>query len=203
MSPCKKHLTCLQHLLLIRCQIYMKPPGLYKLILCIHHNPIYNYSFNLMFLRVHIILFQILASLLPFLTLSFTTFNPISPPHSTRRLSLKRILLCILPYHIIPCICLNRILSCVQLSFLMSILSYKSFSCTITLLTMWFTLDNQIQLKFFLYAFVLLRLPLLHPASMTILLEDSLITPLCVLELYPKVIPLTFSLHLTISLMTI
>ena len=61
---------------------------------------------------------------------------------------------------------------------------------------MWFTLNNQIQLKFFLYAFVLLRLPLLHPASMTIILEDSLIIPLCVFELYPKVIPLTFSLHL-------
>ena len=158
----------------------MKPPSLYKLILCVQHIPTYK-LFNHHNVPMRSLNFLLRFQLHYFLPL-LSAILPLNP-------FLHRVLLGVndsnaqyyafVPYHIIPCVCLNRILSCVQLSFLMSTLNYKSFSSSSSLcLSLAFTFTSSC---------VHDHLPIL---------EHSSTIPLCVLELIPKVIHLTFSLHL-------
>ena len=102
--------------------------------------------------------------LLPFTTLGFTTFIPFLLYLSVQILNAY--------YYALQLNIIHKFLSHL---YAFNSLFLHSFTATFpplyncTLLTMWFTFDYHIQLTFFLPAFTLLHLPLLHSAFMTFL----------------------------------
>jgi len=139
------------------------------------------------------ILLPDLTSLFPFTTLSFTTFISISPSHSSRCTNSKCILLCVSTYHKISYIYLNRILQAFNSLFLYSFLatnpSFVQLYPSDNVVYPWLPHPTQVlSLCVYPLAFIFTssrvhdHLPL-----------SPLVFPLCVLESYTKVIPLTIS----------
>ena len=123
----------------------------YRLTLCVRYVPIYNYPIIPVFLCVY-------RPLFPFLYHIQLGIQILNACYYVFQLTIKYHTSILIAYYMRSTF-FSYIHSQLQIPLLYNY----------TLLTMWFTLNYHIQLKFFLYAFILLHSSLHHSAFMTFL----------------------------------